>query len=46
VVADIVVVGRSRTELTLSVEAPAAARGGLVAAETRLAKALLARVRA
>jgi hypothetical protein len=46
VVADVVVVGRSRTELTLSLEAPAAARGGLVAAETRLAKALLARVRA
>jgi hypothetical protein len=46
VVADIVVVGRSRTELTLSLEAPASARGGLVAAETRLAKALLPRVRA
>jgi hypothetical protein len=46
VVADIVVVGRSRTELTLSLEAPASARGGLVAAETRLVKALLARVRA
>jgi hypothetical protein len=46
VVADIVVLGRSRTELTLSLEAPASARGGLVAAETRLAKALLARVRA
>jgi hypothetical protein len=46
VVADVVVVGRSRTELTLSIEAPASARGGLLAAETRLAKALLARVRA
>lgn len=46
VVADIVLVGRSRTELTLSVEAPAAARAGLPAAEQRLAKRLLARVRA
>ena len=46
VVADVVVVGKSRTELTLSVEAPAAARSGLPAAEARLAKLLLARVRA
>ena len=46
VVADIVVVGRSRTELTLSVGAPAAARAGLPAVEARLAKLLLARVRA
>jgi hypothetical protein len=46
VVADIVLVGRSRTELSLSVEAPAAARSTLPAAELRLAKALLARVRA
>jgi hypothetical protein len=46
VVADIVVVGRSRTELTLSVEAPARARTGLVAAEARLAKLMLARARA
>ena len=46
VVADVVVIGRSRTELTLSLEAPAAARTGLVAAETRLARALLHRVRA
>jgi hypothetical protein len=44
VVADIVLVGRSRTELSLSVEAPAAARSTLPAAELRLAKALLARV--
>ena len=46
VVADVVVVGRSRTELTLSVEAPAAAKGSLPAAEVRLAKRMLARVRA
>jgi len=46
VVADIVVVGRSRTELTLSVGAPAAARAGLPAAEARLAKLLLSRARA
>lgn len=46
VVADIVLVGRSRTELSLSVEAPAAARSSLPAAELRLAKALLGRVRA
>ncbi len=46
VVADIVLVGQSRTELTLSVEAPAAARSSLPAAEVRLAKALLGRVRA
>lgn len=46
VVADIVLVGRSRTELTLSVAAPAAARAGLPTAERRLAQALLARVRA
>jgi hypothetical protein len=46
VVADIVLVGRSRTELSLSVEAPAAARSSLPAAELRLAKALLGRVSA
>jgi hypothetical protein len=46
VVADIVLVGRSRTEVSLSVVAPAAARSTLPAAELRLAKALLARVRA
>jgi hypothetical protein len=46
VVADIVLVGRSRTELSLSVEAPAAARSSLPAAELHLAKALLARARA
>ena len=46
VVADIVLVGRSRTELTLSVEAPAAARASLPTAEQRLARILLARVRA
>ena len=46
VAADIVLVGRGRTEVSLSVEAPAAARSSLPAAEVRLARALLARVRA
>lgn len=46
VVVDLVVVGRSRTELTLTTSAPAAARGALPAAEVRVARALLARVRA
>jgi len=46
VVVDMIVVGRSRTELTLSIGAPSAARTGLPAAEARLAKLLLARVRA
>jgi hypothetical protein len=46
VLVDIVLVGRSRTEVTLTVSAPAAARAGLSAAEVRLARGLLARVRA
>jgi hypothetical protein len=46
VLADIVVAGRSRTELTLSVEAPAAARATVTRAEVRLLRVLLARVRA
>ena len=46
VLADIVLVGRSRTELTLSLEAPAAARASISQAEVRLARGLLARVRA
>jgi hypothetical protein len=43
---DVVLVGKSRTELMLTVAAPAAARAGLPAAEARLAKRVLARVRA
>jgi hypothetical protein len=46
VLADIVLVGKSRTELTLSVEAPAAAKATVAQAEVRMARALLARVRA
>lgn len=46
VVADVIVIGRSRTELTLSLEAPAAAAAGLAAAEVRLARTLLRRVSA
>jgi hypothetical protein len=43
---DLVLVGHSRTELTLNVEAPAAARAGVFQAEVRMARALLARARA
>jgi len=46
VVVDLVVVGRSRTELTLTMSAPAAARKALPAAEVRVARALLARLSA
>jgi hypothetical protein len=46
VVVDLVVVGRSRTELTLTMSAPAAARSSLPAAEVRVARALLARASA
>jgi hypothetical protein len=46
VVVDVVLVGRSRTEVSFSVGAPAAARSTLPAAELRLASLLLARVRA
>jgi len=46
VVVDIVLVGRSRTEVTLTLSAPASARAGLSAAEVRLARGLLARIRA
>jgi hypothetical protein len=46
VVIDIVLVGRSRTELTLTTSAPAAARSAISAAEVRVARALLSRVRA
>jgi hypothetical protein len=46
VVVDIVAVGRSRTELTLTMSAPASARKALPAAEARVARVLLARVSA
>jgi hypothetical protein len=46
VVADIVLVAKSRTEVTLSVEGPAAAKATLHSAELRLARLLLARASA
>jgi hypothetical protein len=46
VVVDLVVVGRSRTELTLTMSAPATARKALSAAEVQVARALLTRVSA
>ncbi len=46
VLADVVLVGRSRTELTLSVAGPAAAKTGISAAERRLARILISRARA
>jgi len=45
VLTDIVLVGRSRTEINLTIAGPAAAKSGISAAERRLARALLARVR-
>jgi hypothetical protein len=46
VLVDLVLVGRSRTELTLMIAAPAAAGATIAAADVRLARALAARVRA
>jgi hypothetical protein len=46
VLADVVVFGRSRTELTLTVAAPASVRSSISRAEVRIARGLLARVRA
>ena len=46
VLADLVLVGRGRTELTLMIAAPAGAAATIAAADARLARALLARVRA
>ena len=43
--ADIVLVGRGRTELTLSVVGPAAAKTAISAAERRLARSLISRAR-
>jgi hypothetical protein len=44
--ADLVLVGRGRTELTLMIAAPAGAGATIAAADVRLARTLLARVRA
>ncbi len=46
VAVDVVVVGRSRTELTLTVAVPDASRASISRAEVRLARLLLARARA
>jgi hypothetical protein len=46
VLTDLVLVGRSRTELTLTIVGPAAAKSALSAAERRLARALITRARA
>jgi hypothetical protein len=46
VLADLVLVGKSRTELTLMLAAPAAAASSISGADVRLARGLLARVRA
>jgi hypothetical protein len=43
---DLIVIGRGRTELTLSVTAPTVAEKNLVKAELKLARAMVARVRA
>ena len=45
VLADLVLVGRGRTELTLMIVAPAGAATTVAAADVRLARTLLARVR-
>jgi hypothetical protein len=46
VLTDLVLVGRSRTELTLTIVGPVSAKSALSAAERRLAGALIARARA
>jgi hypothetical protein len=46
VISDIVLVGRSRTELTLTMAAPASAKAALTHTERELARITLARVRA
>jgi hypothetical protein len=46
VLTDLVVVGRSRTELTLTIAGPASAKNAISAAERRLAQALITRARA
>jgi hypothetical protein len=46
VLADLVMIGRSRTELTLMFAGPASAGASIAAADVRLARVLLARVRA
>ena len=46
VLTDLVLVGRSRTELTLTIVGPVSAKSALSAAERRLARSLIARARA
>ncbi|TMM07947.1 MAG: hypothetical protein E6G02_00265 [Actinobacteria bacterium] len=46
VLTDLVLVGRSRTELTLTIAGPATAKRAISAAERRLARALITRARA
>jgi hypothetical protein len=46
VLTDLVLVGRGRTELTLTVAGPAPAKRRISAAERRLARALISRARA
>ena len=46
VLTDLVLVGRSRTELTLTVVGPASAKSAISAAERRLARVLITRARA
>jgi hypothetical protein len=46
ILTDLVLVGRGRTELTLTVVGPAGAKSAISAAERRLARALIARARA
>jgi hypothetical protein len=46
VLTDLVLLGRSRTELTLTVVGPASAKSAISAAERRLARALITRARA
>ena len=46
VLTDLVLVGRSRTELTLTIVGPASAKSAISAAERRLARSLITRARA
>jgi len=46
VLTDLVLVGRSRTELTLTVVGPASAKSAISAAERRLARVFITRARA
>jgi hypothetical protein len=46
ILTDVVLVGRSRTELTLTIVGPASAKSAISAAERRLARSLITRARA